>query len=663
KKEFVGDMIVEDAHEWVLWFFSNLCCNPSHALEVYDNVKDLLDGWFTVINEKEHKWGTIYWSRLVSMFSTVPSLVSYISPKYDANMVWCKNNGEMVRRSCNYHEMPIQLTSSQTSVISLFKSSSPRLMNTFEDWNKNHSFSNPIGDLSSSLASDRTLFTLCFECLSSFVQHECASSSSGFGDDDSDRSILTLDESSLKELIETFLTPMIRVEAELCKMDADEGSGEKYVMNSITKSLVRIVSIAEQKVESFQTKLSPQMSSVWLRIMNALVDKIKKCPDSESTSKLYHKHRDNILSVFLAFQSKSEIEEHKREIILCAQCLRCFVYHDISGNHIFLPIPDLNDLIDTFIDHLSRCEELLEGDVDGEYCRICVSYSFKVQDKWDSFLPKISPTLQRILERGSKEKLGGYVALGLLITLRNISESPASSTRSSIFSLIKPYIREWLRIYNDSECYGEWMCILSLITLSSDNSTPNKSMCSEVWSLFHPVLDVVKREFVEDKIVGDDHNNNHDIDFLLFFFSNLCCDPSHALQIFDNIKDLLEGWFKAMKSKRAGYGIPIWCRLISMLSTVPSIVPQIYPKYVEAMKWCNENGRVEDLLRLKLIEADNPFLDFIKVGPKDETEKEIDEEEKGEKEGEKEYCTIFDHDYQRYVDNCKYKEEEETEHW
>ncbi|GKT20151.1 hypothetical protein ADUPG1_011670, partial [Aduncisulcus paluster] len=305
----------------------------------------------------------------------------------------------MVRRSCNYHEMPIQLTSSQTSVISLFKSSSPRLMNTFEDWNKNHSFSNPIGDLSSSLASDRTLFTLCFECLSSFVQHECASSSSGFGDDDSDRSILTLDESSLKELIETFLTPMIRVEAELCKMDADEGSGENCVMNSITKSLVRIVSIAEQKVKSFQTKLSPQISSVLTRIidgldLDGLVWKVKKSPDSESKFKLYHEHRDAILSVFLAFQSKSEIEEHKRDIVLCAQCLSWFVKHVISGNNIFLPIPDLSDLIDTFIGHLSRCEELLEGDVDGEYCRICVSYYFKVEDKRDSFLPTISSTFQ-----------------------------------------------------------------------------------------------------------------------------------------------------------------------------------------------------------------------------------------------------------------------------
>ncbi|GKT19009.1 hypothetical protein ADUPG1_004288, partial [Aduncisulcus paluster] len=80
-----------------------------------------------------------------------------------------------------------------------------------------------------------------------------------------------------------------------------------------------------------------------------LVSFIKKCPDSESTSKLYHEHRDGFLSVFRGFESKSEIKGHKKEIVLCAQCLRWFVRHDISRNAIFLPIPDLNDLIDTFI--------------------------------------------------------------------------------------------------------------------------------------------------------------------------------------------------------------------------------------------------------------------------------------------------------------------------
>ncbi|GKT31860.1 hypothetical protein ADUPG1_006190 [Aduncisulcus paluster] len=422
-------------------FFANFSCIPSQAVEVHDCIKDgLLDGWFEMIKKKSEagkddgNWGIKYWSKLISMFSTVPSLVPHISPKYDADMEWCKNNGTY---------------------------------------------------------------------------------NGGLYDDYS-----------------------------------------RYLGNCYPS----------------------------LKKWSDLVESIKKCPDSASTSKLYHEHRDEILSVFLAFQSKSEIEENKREIVLCAQCLNWFVGHVISGNYIYLPIPDLNDLIDTFIDHLSRCKEVLEGDVDGEYCMICLIYTFKVHDKLDSFLPKISPTFQRILERGSKEKLGGGVALRLLIPLKNISISPSSSTKSSILTLIKPYIRDWLRIYNDSECYGEWMVILSLITLSSDNKSPNKSLCSEVWPLFHPVLDVVKREFVGDKIVEDDHER------VLRFFSHLCCDPSHTVEVYDNVKDLLDGWFAVIKKKEHKQGITCWSALISMFSTVPSLVPRISPIYDTNMEWCKNNG-------------------------------------------------------------------------
>ncbi|GKT26327.1 hypothetical protein ADUPG1_013323 [Aduncisulcus paluster] len=449
KKEFVGDKIVEDNHEGCLRFFINLCCDPSHALEIYYNIMDLLDGWFSVIRKKEHKDGIKYWSQLISMFSTVPSLVPHLSPKYDAEMEWCYNHG----------------------------------------WGSN--FMRYFGN--------------CYPSLKKWTE---------------------------------------------------------------------------------------------------LVEAIMKCPDSESSSKLYHKHREDILSIFDRFQSKSEIEEHKKEIGLCVRCLRWFV--PISA----LPIPDLNDLIDTFIDHLSRCEEVLEGDVDEEYCTICANYTFKVHDKLDSFLPKISPTFQRILERGSKEKLGDNVALYLLRTLRNISNSPSSSTLSSILTLIKPYIRDWLRIYNDSEYYGQWMLILSFITLSSDSSgdeTPDKSLCSEAWPLFHPVLDVVKREFVGDKIVEDDH------EWVLQFFFNLCCDPSHALEVYDNVKDLLDGWFEVIKSynfmdlldvqfcviktKGSLWGSKFWSQLISMFSTVPSLVPRISPKYDNQMEWCKNNGWSSNFMR------------------------------------------------------------------
>ncbi|GKT24154.1 hypothetical protein ADUPG1_012645 [Aduncisulcus paluster] len=502
----------------------------------------------------------------------------------------------------------IQNTSQQSSVTSLFKSSSPRLKNTFDEWNRNMAFLKPLRSTSSAFESERVRFTLCFECLSLFVYreyiHSSGSDDSGAddsgaddseSDDHNDTTTLTIDESSLEELIETFLTPMIRVEAELCKIEADKGLGESYGKNTITKSLIRIVSIAEQNVKSMKTKLIPQISSVLMRVidrldLNDVVEKIMKCSDAISASKLYYHHRDDILAVFLAFQSKREIRKHKKELFLCVECLRLFICNDTpEPDDIYLPIPDMNDLIYTFIDHLSRCEEVLEGYIVEEFCELCMNYCFEVEDsdKLDSFFLKISDNFQRILARGSKKKLEGGIAADLLMTLRNISLSPSNSTISSILTLIKPYVRDWLRIYKGSGCYGRWMYILGFITLSSDES-PNKSLCSEAWPLFHPVLDVVKREFVGNRIIEDDHEH------VLLFFSNLCCDQSHALEVYDNVKDLLDGWFTVVKKKEHKRGIKYWSNLISMFSTVSSLVPYISPKYDANMEWCKNNGGWDD---------------------------------------------------------------------
>ncbi|GKT27282.1 hypothetical protein ADUPG1_013736 [Aduncisulcus paluster] len=412
----------DDAVVRCLLFFGNLSCIPSQAIEVHGCIKDgLIDSWFEMVKRKKSEGGDAnsqrvkYWSTLISMLSTVPSLIHQLSPKYDTNMEWCKKN--------------------------------------------------------------------------------------------------------------------------------EDGK--------------------------------------W----SGLVEGIMKCLDSESSSILYHKHRDDILSVFLVSQSKSEIQKHKREIILCVECLNWFVRHDIAGNHIYLPISDLNNLIDIFIDHLSRIEETLQESVDEEYCSICTDYSFIDEYKWDSFLPKIHSTFHRILERGSKKKLSANIVLKLLITLRNISISPSTSTRSSILTLIKPYVKDWLRMYNDNECYGQWMYILSFVTTSSDDNSPNKSLCSEAWPLFHPVLDVVKREFVGDKIV----ENNYE--WVLLFFSNLCCNPGHISEIYDNVKDLLDGWWRVMKRNEHEWGNQYWYKLISMFSAVPSIIPQLSPKYDANMLWCREEKR------------------------------------------------------------------------
>ncbi|GKT34410.1 hypothetical protein ADUPG1_007767 [Aduncisulcus paluster] len=317
----------------------------------------------------------------------------------------------------------------------------------------------------------------------------------------------------------------------------------------------------------------------YLHKWNIIFETIEKCPDSESTSKLYHKHRKDILSVFLAFQSKSEIKEHKKEIVLCIQCLDWFVMHNVSGNDIYLPIPDLNDLIDTFLGHLSSVEEVLEGNIEREYYGICTNYTsyytHSIDEYNDSFVCQISPTLEIMLKSGTKRKLRNDFVQKILATLQIISKSASYSTRSSIFTLIKPYIKDWLRIYDDSKCFGDWMIILSYFTVPNIDPI-DISICSEAWPLFHPVLDIVKREFVGNKINEDNH------DWALVFFSHLSIGVYNTVRIYENVKDLLENWFRSMNNHH------FWVQLIGIFSIVPSILLEISPKFDSIIRFCSE---------------------------------------------------------------------------
>ncbi|GKT34393.1 hypothetical protein ADUPG1_007752, partial [Aduncisulcus paluster] len=433
KKYYIKETMLMGSNVLIIRLFSNLCCDLSHTIEAFNNINHLLEGWFEVIKDKTHKWGIKYWVELISIFSTVPSLVPRISPKFDAAMEWCKDN---------------------------------------------------------------------------------------------------------------------------------------------------------EKVNDNYTKYRKNCDH-YPKSMGKLLRLILKSRDSDSISKLYQENRELLLSVFLAYQSKSEIEEHKTEFVSCCECLDLIVMHMSSGNEIYLPISDLNDMIDTFIVHLSHVEEVLESSIDEKYCNICIAYTFQV-DELGLFLPKIVPTLQRILERGCKEKLQGDLPKRFLMTLKNLSISQSSSTLSSIFTLIKPYIRDWLKLYQKIIYYEEWISILSDLTWSLEDDSPNKIICSESWLFFHPILDVVKRSIVGDKIIEQKYIR------VLKFFSNLCSDPSHVREIYNNIEDLLDEWFEVIKRKNDDRGIQYWSELISMLSSNPSLIDCLISKFTSKMEWCKENGGRSD---------------------------------------------------------------------
>ncbi|GKT35014.1 hypothetical protein ADUPG1_008263, partial [Aduncisulcus paluster] len=421
-KAYVGDQIFEsDISFFVIRFFSNLCCNATHTVEIHENIKYLLSGWFEAIKKAHQREPCQFWSRLISMLVTVPSLVSQLSPKFDEDIKWCHGNGMMMS----------------------------------EDYSRY---------LSCCGSSVKSWFDLC--------------------------------------------------------------------------------------------------------------SSINKCPDSESTSKLYLKHRPALFSSLVKFQSKSQIEEHKREIILCCQCLKWFVRHTSFSGEVFLPLSELNDLFSVFIDHLSRIEEVLGGEIGDEFCSICMFYAY-ITHNYAAVFSRTSPALKRILERGSKQRLEGKYYILFIKILDLISRSPIISVRSALLSLIKPYLKDWLRIYKNSDCYGDWMCIVSHITRADKEEIPNKALCAEAWPLFRPILALVQREFVGERIVLGQYF------YVLRFFSNLCCDAAHALTIHNNVKDLLSDWVKAIHDVKHTQANQYLVELTSMLATVPFLITLLSPKTTE----------------------------------------------------------------------------------
>ncbi|GKT35202.1 hypothetical protein ADUPG1_008408 [Aduncisulcus paluster] len=339
-----------------------------------------------------------------------------------------------------------------------------------------------------------------------------------------------------------------------------------------------------------------------------LISKIQRSQQTQ-TSKLYQSSRVKLLDVFTSvLAQKNIIHIHKQKLIVCCQCLSMFVMHKFPTGQIYeasdvkLSFSLLTGLVRTFIDHLSKANEKLEGAIDEEYCKICEISGHKERE---FFYYGILPTLQNILERGSQRdrKLRGRTHYYLLKTLRNISKS----SPKPILQIIKPYIIDWMELYPDSKSYGFWMEILTNCTWSHKNESANRTLCSEAWPLFHPILNIVKREFVGNQIDVDSH------ELFLFFFNNLCSNQNHIIEIYENVKHLLGGWFEMIKTSKRDWNIQylseFMARFISTLSSEPLIIPELSPKFDEDMKWCSLIRSIPMIATIPTIET-SPRPDF-----------------------------------------------------
>ncbi|GKT33377.1 hypothetical protein ADUPG1_007306, partial [Aduncisulcus paluster] len=566
-----------------LLFFANLSCIPSQAIEIHECIKDdLLDSWFELIKERKEEddsMGIIYWSRLVSILSDLSTISHQLSPKFDDKMKWIYNDSECYGEWMFILSKITLSSDDETPDKSLCSEAWPLFhpvldvvkrefvgVNIVKDDHERFLkfFSNLCCDLSHAIEIYHYVEDLLdgwFEAIKKNRRQRRKRMKTKFNIVEIRRGIVNW------SMLISNLSSLVSIVPQISLNYYDE----MYWCHKRGGSFLTY----KQYVCRYYPSLKKWVDLIGV-IKGSLTSNNTDSSEYETLSKLYDKHRDEILSVFLAHQSKSEIEEHKRELSICFRCLRLFV---CSRFHCLL-IPVVDNIIDTFFDHLSRVEVVLKDYVDEYFLRILQHYSdflcLEIELIKRPLLFKIIHSFQRFFERGIKGNLEDNIALYLLHTLRNISFLPLIYTKSSILTLIKPYIRHWLRIYNDSKCFEHWIYILSNITSSSDNETPDKSLCSEAWPLFHPVLDVVKREFEGEKIVGNNHEE------VLHFFSNLCCDPAHTIEVYDNVKDLLDEWIIVIKRGDPGWfecGYGNWGKLISMFSTVPSLVPLISPKY------------------------------------------------------------------------------------
>ncbi|GKT27907.1 hypothetical protein ADUPG1_000273, partial [Aduncisulcus paluster] len=205
-----------------------------------------------------------------------------------------------------------------------------------------------------------------------------------------------------------------------------------------------------------------------------------------------------------------------------------------------------------------------------------------------SVFHRLSTILSKILSIGLSKRFESDFVEDALGTCRSLACSKDDSTKDSLLEILLPHILPWLRKYPGETFFFHWINILKNITLDNVNTNPHKGRCLQLWFVFPPIVGAVK-----DSISRGLGFNSATKIRCIMFFSNLSCIPDFAVEIFKNTKHMIDNWFimvKEQEEDKHNWGIKYWSKLISMLSTSPSLVPHISPKYDAAMAWCKDNG-------------------------------------------------------------------------
>ncbi|GKT32741.1 hypothetical protein ADUPG1_006819 [Aduncisulcus paluster] len=303
-------------------------------------------------------------------------------------------------------------------------------------------------------------------------------------------------------------------------------------------------------------------------------------------------YRDEIFSLFLAYQSREEIQEHKLEFLMCMKCLRTSI--DVFQSEKI--VSWIIDLVENMFDHLINVQQILNINIISQgFWEICLKIaaivSFRNDDESfpgidDSlvalFLSKISPIIGCYYVSEGTEGSGRIISLRELEVLLDLLRTDNITTSLSILGILKPFIKpliDRITIENNDksgDSYSKCSVLIDILTtILAQNSDQemNPTLLAEIWDIF-----LAFREFFQD----------HYGILLLFrripfgflkFLSKLCCVQVHTTcEIFSVVKDKLDDWLHVIEANEKIFMMELIDLVIS-LSKVPSIVPQLSPKY------------------------------------------------------------------------------------
>ncbi|GKT27391.1 hypothetical protein ADUPG1_013808 [Aduncisulcus paluster] len=313
----------------------------------------------------------------------------------------------------------------------------------------------------------------------------------------------------------------------------------------------------------------------WLDIIR----EIKDCRTSSELTKQYLKHRKSLVSFFNHNDKKEQIVSHKSEALQVFQCLSRFVCnYDADDEDRFLEPDDFSELIETFFNPMIIVLSSVDNDIEFAKLFVKMCYHYLAFGEDPTFFPKVLPILKRLLGLPHfRTTSSNYIKESLEILSE---ESETTAMQREIFDAIKPFLESQL----SSDKFEYWeISMVANLTWSNETRAPIPQTCTESWPFFLPSLAYAKAQYAKPGLIK--HQQPY-----IYFFANLCCDQDRAVEVYKNIADQIEVWFKNVEKYIDGHiCVDHMLHLLSSLSRTPSLIPQISPKFDDHMKWCNAN--------------------------------------------------------------------------